>query len=66
MGHPKVLLEVHFDGFSGDLYGKTVTVEFLSFLREIQKFASKADLSLQLEKDLTRLRATAADFPLKK
>ena len=66
VGHPKVLLEVHFDGFSGDLYGKTVTVEFLSFLREIQKFASKADLSLQLEKDLTRLRATAADFPLKK
>ena len=62
VGHPKVLLEVHFDGFSGDLYGKTVTVEFLSFLREIQKFASKADLSLQLEKDLTRLRAIAADF----
>lgn len=60
--HRKVLLEVHFDGFSGDLYGKTVTVEFLSFLRDIQKFASKEALSLQLEKDLTRLRAIAADF----
>ena len=66
VGHQSVLLEVHFDGFSGNLYGKTVTVEFLSFLREIQKFASKADLSLQLEKDLTRLRAIAADFPEEK
>ena len=57
VGHDNVLLEVHYDGFSADLYGKTVVVEFLAYIREIKKFQSKEELSVQLSHDKERLHA---------
>ena len=37
--------------FSGDLYGKTVTVEFVRRLRDIRRFSSPQELQAQIYKD---------------
>jgi riboflavin kinase / FMN adenylyltransferase len=44
-------LEVHILGFSGDLYGKTIDVDFVDFLRPETRFESLAGLVEQVEKD---------------
>ena len=43
--------ETYLIGFSGDLYGKQVPVEFLSFLRPEQKFDSVEALRDQIASD---------------
>ncbi len=55
-GDGRVVLEVYFDGYEGDLYGREIAVEFDAFLREIQKFDSAEQLSAQLTKDLEKIR----------
>ena len=50
------LLEVHLIDFDGDLYGQTVTVEFLHRLRDIVHFDSAAALQHQLQQDLDNCR----------
>lgn len=50
-----VQLEVYLDGYSGDLYGKTVTVEFLRFIREVHKFDSDEELKAQLADDVVKV-----------
>ena len=52
----RVVAETHLFDFSGDLYGRLVTVEFCHFLREERKFESVEALSDQIAKD----RAEAA------
>ncbi len=44
-------LEVHLFGFEGDLYGKLLTVEFVEYLRDEQKFENLPSLQEQLQKD---------------
>lgn len=44
-------VEVHILDWSGDLYGKTLTVSLQSFLRPEQKFNSLEDLKQQIELD---------------
>lgn len=44
-------VEVHILNFKGDLYGNKVTLEFLSFIREEQKFNGLEELKSQLELD---------------
>ncbi len=51
------LTETYLDGFSGDLYGKEIKIEFVRFLREIEKFESVESLKAQLQKDIRRVRA---------
>jgi riboflavin kinase/FMN adenylyltransferase len=51
-------LEVHLFDFSGDLYGKTITVEICQFIRSEQKFDGLAQLQAQIELDMQ----TAKDF----
>lgn len=46
------LAETHIIGFAGDLYGKTLQVQLHHFLRGEQKFASVAELTEQMQKDL--------------
>ncbi|MCD8294612.1 MAG: riboflavin biosynthesis protein RibF, partial [Clostridia bacterium] len=46
------LVEVHLESFSGDLYGKTVRVEFVSYIRDISRFSSADALVAQLKSDL--------------
>lgn len=49
-GRPK--FEVHLLDFTGDLYGRTIAVEFLLRLRDIRKFADVETLKEQLALDL--------------
>ncbi len=44
-------IEVHILDFSGDIYGQTIIVEFISFLRKDKKFNSLEELKTQLEQD---------------
>ena len=52
----RVVTETYLDGFSGDLYGKELTVHFVRFLRGVTKFESVDALKKQLEKDINRVR----------
>ncbi|MBQ3221290.1 MAG: riboflavin biosynthesis protein RibF [Clostridia bacterium] len=53
---PTELTETYLDGFSGDLYGRKIKVEFVRFLREIVKFESVEKLKEQLREDTRRIR----------
>ena len=46
------VLETHIKGYNGNLYGKFITVYFVEYLRDIQKFTSVEKLKEQLIKDL--------------
>lgn len=48
-------IEVHILDFEGDLYGKTITVEFAHRLREERTFGSIAELTEQLQRDKERV-----------
>ncbi len=50
------LIEAHVLDFKGDLYGKTVTLRFCSFLRDIVKFDGVEQLKAQLSLDMQRTR----------
>ncbi len=52
------LIEGHIIDFSGDLYGKTMTVYFDEYLREIKKFDNADDLKAQLVQDVKRAKGT--------
>lgn len=45
-------IEVHVIGFSGDLYGKPMTVELIARLRDTRPFAGVNELIEQLKKDV--------------
>lgn len=45
------LCETHIFGFSGDLYGKELTVTLLDFIREEKKFSSLKELEDSIKKD---------------
>jgi len=48
----KILLEVHLFNFSGNLYNKYLSVEFLKFIRKEKKFKSIDQLRKQINSDL--------------
>lgn len=52
----KELLEVHVFDFAGDIYGKTMEVEFLKYLRPEKQFASLQELKNQIEDDVKRAK----------
>lgn len=45
------ILEAHLFGFSGDLYGKTIEVELIRFMREEEKFDTLEELQERIESD---------------
>lgn len=51
------LLETHLLDFSGDLYGATLVVSFLSQLRPTRKFGSVDELAAQITRDVEAARA---------
>jgi len=57
------LLEVYLFDFKGDLYGETLDVAFVSYLRPELKFESVDDLIVQMNDDATRARAELAAAP---
>lgn len=50
------LTETYVDGFDGDLYGKTLRVRFVRYLRDIEKFDGAEELRAQLREDIRRVR----------
>jgi riboflavin kinase/FMN adenylyltransferase len=63
---PKELLEPYFFDWSGDLYGRSIEVELVAFLREEAKFESLDDLKRQMDLDQERARlclSTASAAP---
>jgi riboflavin kinase/FMN adenylyltransferase len=48
----KLLLEVHLFNFSGDLYNKYLSVEFIKFIRKEKKFRNAKELRDQIKSDL--------------
>lgn len=51
VGAEAPLLETNFFDFKGDLYGREIEVEFVTFLREEKKFAGLDALSAQIAED---------------
>ncbi len=57
---PKELLEPFFFDFSGDLYGRSIEVELVSFLRPEERFDSLEALKAQMEADCAEARRRLA------
>ena len=51
------VLEVHLDGYEGQNYGESVTVEFTDYIRDIVKFDSADALKAQLDADMQKIRS---------
>ena len=54
----KILLEVHLFNFSGNLYNKDLTVEFLKFIRKEKKFKNVDQLRKRIKIDLLIAKRT--------
>jgi riboflavin kinase/FMN adenylyltransferase len=53
---PKLTIEAHLLDFSGDLYGSTVTLEFIARLRSEMKFSGIEALVAQIKSDIETAR----------
>ena len=60
---PQELLEPYFFDFSGDLYGQTIEVDLISFIRPEQKFDSLDALTAQMDRDCADARRRLAAAP---
>ena len=58
---PIELLEPYFFDFSGDLYGQTIEVELIEYLRGEAKFDDLDSLKSQMARDCDRARAVLAE-----
>ena len=56
VGGHRITVEPWLLDFEGDLYGKTITLEFHSFLRPEQKFESLEALKAEIEKNALQTR----------
>ena len=52
-------VEVHLIGFSGDLYGQALAVDFLARLRDTRRFQSVEQHLAQVQEDVARARELA-------
>jgi len=56
VGAPAPLLEAHVFDFAGDLYGKTIEVAFIRFMRDEMKFSGLDALKAQIAEDCAAAR----------
>jgi riboflavin kinase/FMN adenylyltransferase len=57
---PKELLEPYFIDFDGELYGETIEVELIAFLRDEMRFDSLDGLKVQMAADVAQARRILA------
>lgn len=57
LGGVRLVVEVHIPGFRGNLYGRTLSLSFLSRIRAERRFPSLAALKAQIRKDVRSLGA---------
>jgi riboflavin kinase/FMN adenylyltransferase len=55
-GETTIAIEAHLLNFSGDLYGRSVRLEFLERLRDEMRFGSVDELKAQIERDIAAVR----------
>ncbi len=55
-------VEVHVLDFTGDLYGHSLDVDFLTRIRSTQKFPDAAALARRLQQDIECVRAAVSEF----
>lgn len=55
LGGVRLVVEVHIPGFKGSLYGRTLTLVFLSAIRAEKKFPSLSALRAQIARDVASL-----------
>ena len=60
LGGTRLVVEVHVLGHRGSLYGRTLTLEFLSKIRSERRFPSLAALKAQIRKDVASLTRRAS------
>lgn len=60
-GGSAVTLEVHIIGFSGDIYGRQMRVEFVKRLRGERKFRNGAELAAHLRQDAVEAEAALGE-----
>ncbi len=58
--HGDLRIEAHLIGFEGDLYGRSVRLDFLERLRDEVKFDSAEELQRQMRDDVAQTREIAA------
>lgn len=56
-------VEVHLLDFAGDLYGRSITIDFVSRVRPVKQFSSGQSLQQQLSTDLIEIRQVLAANP---
>lgn len=56
VGNKEPLIETHILNFSGNLYGESLSVRLIKFLREEKKFASLNELKRQVDFDIQNAR----------
>ena len=62
-GERRRKFEVHLIGFEGDLYGKSLEVEFVSRIRDTLEFPDVTALKAQLEQDVQHALAVVTRIP---
>ena len=60
----KYSVEVHLISFDADLYGQSLEIEFVRWLRQEQKFASERELASQIGKDVQQTLAILEEYAL--
>jgi riboflavin kinase/FMN adenylyltransferase len=63
VGDGRRWIEAHLFDFEGDLYGREVRIEWVARLRDIQRFASLAELRVQLDTDREQARTALRSDP---
>jgi len=59
-GIEKPVLEVHLFDFSRDIYGEYIRVEFIEYIRGVEKFSNADELILQMHRDADAARRILA------
>lgn len=59
VGNSEQTIEVHIPSFSGDLYGHTLTIDFLRYIRAEKRFENLEALKAQIQSDVDSIRHPA-------
>ncbi|MBW7473250.1 bifunctional riboflavin kinase/FAD synthetase [Paenibacillus oenotherae] len=59
---PRPVMEAHLFDYTGDLYGRDLTLQFISFLRAEKKFGSVDELIAQIKSDALQARAVLSAY----
>ncbi len=63
-GNEELSMEVHLLDFQGDIYEKTIDIQFIDRLRDEMKFDSPDKLVVQIKKDIASAKEILAPYPL--